>query len=159
MNYLDIQTLIALDGQPNTKQMQLWVDAALVGYAKDAEIVIRIVDEIESAQLNQEYRHKSGATNILSFPFELPPGMNSLDVGGLQEVLGDLVICSPILVKEAQEQGKSLQDHWAHIIIHGVLHLLGYDHVEDNEAEVMEAMEIAILKTLNIGNPYNEASL
>ncbi|MCK9635020.1 MAG: rRNA maturation RNase YbeY [Methylobacter tundripaludum] len=129
--------------------MQCWVDAALDGHNQDTEIVVRIVDEQESADLNEQYRHKSGPTNILSFPVDLPPGIEL-------NLLGDLVICAPVLEKEAQEQGKLLADHWAHIVVHGVLHLLGYDHIDDAEAELMENKEIAILNKLQINNPYSE---
>ncbi|MCK9619005.1 MAG: rRNA maturation RNase YbeY [Methylobacter sp.] len=129
--------------------MQLWVDTTLADYDQDTEIVVRIVDEQESAELNEQYRHKSGATNILSFPVDLPEGIEL-------DLLGDLVICAPVVEKEALEQGKTLTHHWAHIIVHGVLHLLGYDHIEDDEAELMENKEIAILNKLLIDNPYTE---
>ncbi|MGZ8237169.1 MAG: rRNA maturation RNase YbeY [Methylobacter sp.] len=129
--------------------MQLWVDTTLADYDQDTEIVVRIVDEQESAELNEQYRHKSGPTNILSFPVDLPEGIEL-------DLLGDLVICAPVVEKEALEQGKTLTHHWAHIIVHGVLHLLGYDHIEDDEAELMENKEIAILNKLQIDNPYTE---
>ena len=111
---------------------------------------MRIVDEQESAELNEQYRHKSGPTNILSFPVDLPEGIEL-------NLLGDLVICAPVLEKEALEQEKLLAHHWAHIIVHGVLHLLGYDHIDETQAELMENKEIAILNKLNINNPYREA--
>ena len=150
MNQIEIQTVFESEGQPDQQQIQLWVDAALDGYDQDTEIVVRIVDEQESAELNEQYRHKSGPTNILSFPVDLPEGIDL-------DLLGDLVICAPVLEKEALEQGKPLAHHWAHIIVHGVLHLLGYDHIGDDEAELMEAKEITILNTLHINNPYTEA--
>ncbi|MDD1625774.1 MAG: rRNA maturation RNase YbeY, partial [Methylococcaceae bacterium] len=103
--------------------------------------------EQESAELNEQYRHKQGPTNILSFPVEVPFGIEL-------NLLGDLVVCAPVLEKEALEQHKALTDHWAHIIVHGVLHLLGYDHIDDKEAELMENKEITILNKLNIKNPY-----
>ena len=108
---------------------------------------MRIVDEQESAELNEQYRHKQGPTNILSFPVEVPDGIEL-------NLLGDLVVCAPILEKEALEQHKALADHWAHIIVHGVLHLLGYDHIDETEAELMENKEITILNKLTIKNPY-----
>lgn len=149
MNHLDIQVVFASQGQPDPQQLQLWVDTALDGINKDTEIVIRIVDEQESAELNGCYRHKQGPTNILSFPFEMP------DIDGFESnLLGDLVVCAPVLAHEAAQQGKNLTDHWAHIIIHGVLHLLGYDHIGDSDAEEMENLEIAILNKLTIPNPY-----
>lgn len=150
MNQLDVQTVFASAGQPEQQHIQHWVDAALDGIDRDTEIVIRIVDEQESASLNGQYRHKHGPTNILSFPFEMPA------IEGLElNLLGDLVVCAPVLEKEAREQNKSLADHWAHIIVHGVLHLLGYDHIDETEAEIMESKETAILQTLNITNPYH----
>ena len=149
MNYIDIQTPFESAGQPDQQQIQLWVDAALDDYDQDTEIVVRIVDEQESAELNEQYRHKSGPTNILSFPVDLPEGVEL-------DLLGDLVICAPVVEKEALEQNKLLAHHWAHIIVHGVLHLLGYDHIDDNEAELMESKEIAILNKLHINNPYTE---
>ena len=147
MNLIEIQTVYQSDGQPDEEHIQRWVDAALADFPSDTEIVVRIVDEQESAELNEQYRHKSGPTNILSFPVDLPDGIEL-------DLLGDLVICAPVLEKEALEQHKALADHWAHIIIHGVLHLLGYDHIDETEAELMENKEISILNTLTIPNPY-----
>jgi len=149
MNHLDIQIASPAPILPNGQQFQEWVDATLHDYPKDTEIVIRVVDEQESATLNGQYRHKQGATNILSFPFTAP------EIPGLElNLLGDLVICAPVLQREADEQHKNLFDHWAHIVIHGILHLLGYDHISDDDAELMETKEIAILQQLNIQNPY-----
>ncbi len=147
MNKIEVQVVFSSPGQPNSKQIQSWVDAALQDYGKDTEIVIRIVDVNESAQLNKQYRHKQGPTNILSFPANLPEhiGLN---------LLGDLVACAPVIEREAIEQHKQLSHHWAHIIVHGVLHLLGYDHTDEDEAEIMENKEINILRTLNLSNPY-----
>ena len=147
MNFVEIQTIYLSQGQPTEAQIQLWVDTALTDYPDDTEIVIRIVDEKESTELNETYRLKSGPTNILSFPVEIPEEIEL-------NLLGDLVICAPVLEKEALDQNKALQDHWAHIVIHGVLHLLGYDHIEDDEAELMETKEITILSHLGIKNPY-----
>ena len=147
MNLIEIQTIYKSNGQPVQEQIQRWVDAALEGFNQDTEIVVRIVDEQESAELNEQYRHKPGPTNILSFPVDVPDGIEL-------NLLGDLVICAPVLEKEAVEQHKPLTDHWAHIIVHGVLHLLGYDHIDDDEAELMESKEITILNKLTIKNPY-----
>lgn len=149
MNQIDIQRIFESEGQPDAAQIQVWVDAALADVNQDTEIVIRIVDEAESAQLNEQYRHKKGPTNILSFPFEVPDGIEL-------NLLGDLVICAPVVTREASEQHKLLAHHWAHMVVHGVLHLLGYDHIDDDEAEQMEGKEIEILKKLNINNPYIE---
>ncbi|MGZ4998238.1 MAG: rRNA maturation RNase YbeY, partial [Methylobacter sp.] len=137
MNQIEVQAVFNSAGQPDQQQIQLWVDTALADYDQDTEIVVRIVDEQESAELNEQYRHKSGPTNILSFPVDVPEGIEL-------DLLGDLVICAPVVEKEALEQGKILDHHWAHIIVHGVLHLLGYDHINDDEAELMENKEIAI---------------
>lgn len=151
MNHIEIQTVFESKGQPDQQQIQLWVDTALDDYGQDTEIVVRIVDEQESAELNEQYRHKSGPTNILSFPADLPEGIEL-------DLLGDLVICAPVIEKEALEQNKILAHHWAHIIVHGVLHLLGYDHIDEMEAELMENKEIAILDKLRINNPYIEVN-
>jgi probable rRNA maturation factor len=151
MNSIEIQTIFESAGQPSAAQIQLWIDTALEEVNQDTEIVVRIVDEQESAELNEQYRHKKGATNILSFPVEIPEGID-IDLN----LLGDLVICAPVLEQEAQQQSKNLTHHWAHIIIHGVLHLLGYDHLDDEQAEEMESKEIALLQQLNINNPYQQ---
>jgi probable rRNA maturation factor len=150
MNHVEIQVLSDALGLPDEQQIQQWIDAALEGQERDTEIVVRIVNVHESAQLNKQYRHKPGPTNILSFPADIPDGI------GLN-LLGDLVVCAPVLEREALEQNKPLDHHWAHIIIHGTLHLLGYDHLEEGEAEIMEDKEINILQKLNIPNPYFEA--
>jgi len=151
MNSVEIQTIFESAGQPSEAQIQLWVDTALEEFEQDTEIVVRIVDESESAELNEQYRHKQGPTNILSFPVEIPEGIDL-------NLLGDLVICAPVLAKEAQQQNKLLAHHWAHIIMHGVLHLLGYDHLDDEQAEEMESKEIALLQQLNIPNPYQQVA-
>jgi len=112
------------------------------------ELSIRVVDESESAQLNQQYRHKPGPTNILSFPCE------SFQDTGI-DLLGDLAICAPLVRREAREQNKTEQAHWAHLTVHGVLHLSGYDHLEPAQAEHMEALEIRILESLGYADPYH----
>ncbi|ASF45123.1 rRNA maturation RNase YbeY [Methylovulum psychrotolerans] len=149
MNWLDVQRVFASDGQPDDASLQRWVDTALAALNEDTEIVVRIVGIEESAELNSYYRAKQGPTNILSFPFEAP------DIDGFESaLLGDLVVCAPVLAAEAEQQGKPLLDHWAHIIIHGVLHLLGYDHIDEADAEEMESKEIVFLQQLTIRNPY-----
>jgi probable rRNA maturation factor len=150
-----IQRVFKSPGQPDRRQIVKWIDTALEESGQSYACVIRIVDGPESAKLNAQYRHKQGPTNVLSFPFEWPEG---LDISTSEEgaLLGDLVICAPVVEREALEQNKRLSDHWAHMIIHGLLHLLGYDHIEENEAEAMETKEIAILKQLQIENPYIE---
>jgi len=147
---LELQRLSRVDDEPTAAQFELWVETVLDDQVSDIELVIRIVDEPESAALNEQYRHKVGPTNVLSFPVELPEGVET-------PLLGDLVICAPVVVREAQEQNKLVEDHWAHLVIHGVLHLLGFDHIEDQQAEQMEAEEIFVLKKLSINNPYQEA--
>ena len=147
MSCLDIQCIYQKQGLPTDVQFKEWVDAALSDENQDCECVIRIVDETESAILNQQYRQKPGPTNILSFIFEAP---ENIDL----QLLGDLVICAPVVIREAQQQNKKIHDHWAHITIHGTLHLQGYDHQGEKEAEDMETREIAILKKLNMANPY-----
>ncbi len=113
----------------------------------DAEVSIRITDEDEIQTLNKDYRQKDKPTNVLSFPADIPDFIDSA-------LLGDLVICAPIVVKEAKEQDKTLTAHWAHMVIHGTLHLLGYDHIDDDEAEVMESLEVQLLKLLGFSSPY-----
>ena len=151
MNTLDIQIATEYRDYPSEQQFQLWVDTVLKDANADSEIVIRLIDNEESAELNQQYRHKVGPTNILSFPFEAPEGIE-------MDLLGDLAVCAPLIAEEARQQGKPLLHHWAHITIHGVLHLLGYDHIENGEADEMETLEIALLSQLNIPNPYQEES-
>lgn len=116
-------------------------------HRENIEVSIRIVDESESAELNQRYRNKKGPTNVLSFPVDLPESLNL-------PLLGDLVLCAPVVTQEAQEQGKTELAHWAHMVIHGTLHLLGYDHQADEDARVMESCEISIMKKLGFANPY-----
>lgn len=147
MSHLDIQRISKSEGLPTNEQFKAWVDAALSEENQGCVCVIRIVDESESAALNQQYRQKSGPTNILSFAFAAPENI------GLN-LLGDLVICADVVEREAQQQNKAIHDHWAHITIHGILHLQGYDHIKEHEAEHMEAQEITILHTLNLNNPY-----
>ena len=136
-------------GLPAPTSFQRWVEAALRGAKrrKPGELAIRIVDTDEGRALNRDYRGKDYATNVLSFPAELPPGV-------ALPLIGDLAICAPVVLREAAEQGKLARDHWAHLTIHGVLHLLGHDHVEDAEAEAMEALETRILAGLGIADPY-----
>ncbi len=137
---------------PTLQQFQTWLNAALVDRSSATEITVRIVDEAESAKLNETFRHKNGPTNILSFPAELPTEID-------HTALGDLVICAPIVNQEAQQQGKTVNAHWAHITIHGALHLCGYDHQTEPEAQTMEQLEIKLLNQLGFTNPYILASV
>lgn len=133
---------------PNEADIQRWVSTVLQAEKrKQAELTVRIVDEAESAELNEQYRHKSGPTNVLSFPFECPPEVEL-------NLLGDLVISAPVVQREAKEQGKQETAHWAHMVVHGTLHLLGYDHLQQDEAEAMERREISIMEELGYTNPY-----
>jgi len=152
MNTLEIQNESESLFIPKKKQFKHWLDAVLKNDNQDSEIVIRIVDEVEMIQFNEQYRNKKGSTNILSFPFEIPDGVKS-------ELLGDLLVCAPVVEREAGQQNKKLEQHWAHLIIHGILHLLGYNHIVDVEAEEMEALEINILSTIGINNPYQETKI
>ena len=148
---IDVQYACESDkGLPATDDFQRWADAALRGDS-NAEVVIRIVDEDESRELNHHYRGKDKSTNVLSFPMELPEEL-AAEVD--ENMLGDLIICAPVVAHEAQEQHKILQHHWAHMVIHGMLHLQGYDHIEADEAEEMESLEIKLLQQLGIDNPY-----
>lgn len=150
---LDIQRACTAGTQPSDEDFRLWAGAALAAAGEDrpCEISIRLVDAEESQGLNREYRGKDKPTNVLSFPSDLPDFV----LEQLSELpLGDLVICVPVMAQEAQEQGKPETHHWAHLTIHGVLHLLGYDHIEEADASDMEALEVAVLATLGIGNPY-----
>lgn len=149
MNIVDIQIESQSKQLPSTDQFQAWVDTVLVHDDEDSDVVIRIVDEAEMIQFNQQYRQKEGTTNILSFPFDVPDEVES-------SLLGDLLVCAPVIEKEALLQNKKLAHHWSHMIIHGVLHLLGYDHINDDEAQEMEALEIKMLSTIDIANPYQE---
>lgn len=157
---VDVQKIVSDIDLPSDEQLTQWVSVAL-NYTQQLDklkipvtLTIRIVDEIEGSTLNATWRQRQGATNVLSFPFEYPPGI-AVDSPELTHyLLGDLVICAPVVEREAREQEKTLFSHWAHLVIHGVLHLLGYDHLSDEEAQFMEALEIRILATLNYPNPY-----
>ena len=144
---LDLQIACENDNLPQHEQLQSWVTAVLAKYKKPFELTIRIVDNKESQQLNNQYRGKDKPTNVLSFPFEVPEGIEL-------DLIGDLVICAAIVEQEAKEQNKQLTAHWAHMVIHGCLHLLGYDHINDDEALEMESLEIDILAQLGFNNPY-----
>lgn len=142
---VDIQRESA-EPAPDDEDLSRAVAAALAGRRDQAELCLRLVDEAESAALNHRYRGRSGPTNVLSFPCDavLPDC----------HLLGDLVICAPLVVRQAREQGKAAGDHWAHLVVHGVLHLLGYDHVDDADADIMEDDERAVLAGLGIADPY-----
>lgn len=151
---IDLQWAIKEQSCPTLDQCKKWVTAALIGEQRliETELSIRIVDKEESQTLNKDFRGIDKPTNVLSFPFENPPGL--ADLGEVLPYIGDLVICTDIVLKEAQEQGKTIEEHWAHMIIHGTLHLQGYDHIEEQEANEMESLEIEILESFGFQNPY-----
>jgi len=132
---------------PAKASLARYAEAAIAPGHSGAGLVIRIVDDAESRALNRQFRGIDEPTNVLSFPFEAPPRVRSKHIG-------DLVVCAPVVEREAAEQGKPLEAHWAHMVVHGVLHLLGYDHQTDADAEAMEGLEIAILGRLGFPNPY-----
>ncbi|ACA32269.1 rRNA maturation RNase YbeY [Histophilus somni] len=132
---------------PSVEQIQLWANAAIRAENSQPEMTVRIVDEEESHHLNLTYRGKDKPTNVLSFPFECPDEIEL-------PLIGDLVICRQVVEREATEQEKPLMAHWAHMIVHGSLHLLGYDHIEDDEAEEMERLETEIMLSLGFTDPY-----
>ncbi len=132
---------------PDENQLKLWVKAALKGLKENAVLTIRIVDEDEGTQLNERWRKSQGPTNVLSFSHEGEPEI-------APDLLGDIVVCAPVVAKEAKEQNKDIDAHWAHMVIHGVLHLNGFDHIKPEDADTMENLEIKILEELNYNNPY-----
>ncbi|CCQ09688.1 Metal-dependent hydrolase YbeY, involved in rRNA and/or ribosome maturation and assembly [Pseudoalteromonas luteoviolacea B = ATCC 29581] len=146
---LDLQIACEFENLPTAEQFTLWAEKALVNYCSDAEMTIRIATVEESQQLNLDYRGKDKPTNVLSFPFEAPPGIEL-------PLLGDLIICPDVVKREADEQEKTFHDHFAHMVIHGCLHLLGFDHINDTDALEMETIEKEILADLGISDPYRD---
>ncbi len=138
-NYQDI---------PSRFELNRWATLCLGRFKKQAEVTIRFISSDEMQSLNKQFRHKDKPTNVLSFPSELPDELNE---GGF---LGDILICCDVIKAEANEQGKKVSEHYAHLLIHGLLHLLGYDHIIEKDAAIMESLEIDLLKQLNIKNPY-----
>lgn len=147
MSCIDISYGLPRAGLPAARTLRTYAEAALAGRREDGELSVRIVDADEGRALNRDYRNKDYATNVLSFPAELPPGVPL-------PILGDLVLCAPVIAREAEEQGKPLKHHYAHMLVHGVLHLLGHDHMDEDEAEAMEAIEREALAGLGIPDPY-----
>jgi len=148
---LDVQYAVSDDDcePPSTELIRSWVEAVLDDLFAEAELTVRIVSIDEIQDLNHRYRQQDKPTNVLSFPFEK---MDGVDL----PLLGDVVICAAVVAEEARQQHKPVQDHWAHMVVHGVLHLLGYDHIEAVDAEVMEALELKILQGLGVSDPYEE---
>lgn len=150
---VDIQVATRATQIPSGQQFRRWLSAALAsadsrGMGDELELTVRLVDAEESQALNRQYRQKDKPTNVLSFPSNLPAELQI-------PLLGDLVICAPVVEEEARAQGKPLEAHWAHMTVHGALHLLGYDHIEDHQAQIMEGLETQILTGLNYAAPYD----
>ena len=146
--FVDLQVATEnIEGLPTEEQIVQWATAAVQPEGDEVEMTVRIVDEAESHELNLTYRGKDRPTNVLSFPFECPDEVEL-------PLLGDLVICRQVVEREAAEQEKPLMAHWAHMVVHGCLHLLGYDHIEDDEAEEMESLETQIMQGLGFDDPY-----
>ena len=143
---VDVQRVYEGD-VPDDATLSAWATLALSELEQDCELSIRLVDEAESTTLNAAYRGKNKPTNVLSFPFDASIDMTPM-------LLGDLVICAPVVAREAESQKKPLAHHWAHMVVHGCLHLLGYDHIDDDEALEMEGLETRILQSLSIPDPY-----
>ena len=145
---LEVQYASQCSRLPTKNAIADWARATLENSdGGTAQLNVRVVDETESAELNKRYRKKDGPTNVLSFPFESPPGIET-------DILGDVVICAPVVEREAGEQGKQRDAHWAHMVVHGIMHLQGYDHIEKKDARRMESMETRILKKLGFDDPY-----
>jgi len=154
---LDVSVSYALPraGLPAATSFRRWVAAALAGRIREADLAVRLVDAKEGRALNRHYRGKDYATNVLSFPADIADGVK-LPKGVKMPLLGDLVLCAPVIAREAREQKKPLAAHYAHLAVHGTLHLLGWDHEDVREAECMEALEREILAGLGIADPYEE---
>lgn len=158
--HLDLQQVVVSDTIPDRDTIKNWIKTVLFEEAVQSgkslncdgemlqyELTVRIVDKDEIRSLNKTYRHIDKFTNVLSFPFEMPPQIQL-------PLLGDVIICHDVVVEESHQQCKTIEQHWAHMVVHGVLHLMGYDHIDAAEAKLMESLEIRILDKLNISNPY-----
>ncbi|MCL1142006.1 rRNA maturation RNase YbeY [Shewanella gaetbuli] len=146
---LDLQIAVESQSLPSQSQFETWVSTAIGKSMPEVELTIRLVEALESQQLNHTYRGKDKPTNVLSFPFEAPAEIEL-------PLIGDLIICVEVVEKEAQDQHKPIEAHWAHMVIHGCLHLLGYDHIIEDEAEEMESLETQLLQHLGFSDPYKE---
>lgn len=147
--HIDLQNACSITPPVNEETLCQWAELPLSSHLKAAELTLRLVEAEEITELNRLYRKQDKATNVLAFPATIPDNIE-LDV----PLLGDVIICPAILEKESKELDRSLEAHWAHIVIHGVLHLLGYDHINDKDAEVMQGLETKLLATLGYGDPY-----
>lgn len=149
-NIVDLQVAVKGKDLPELDRVSKWIDTVLSNQELDEqELTVRIVSSEESQSLNHQYRQKDKPTNVLSFPFEAPPGIEI-------NLLGDLVICADLVEREANEQNKAVFDHWAHLVVHGTLHLLGFDHENEQEAQQMEQLEVELLAKLGIDDPYKD---
>ena len=150
---VDVDIVSADDGIPPVAAIQDWVQSALIVSrhpVADAEVSVRVVNESEMQTLNRDFRQQDRSTNVLSFPAGEIAGLPA----DARQLLGDIIVCAPVIAREAAEQGKKLSDHWAHMVVHGTLHLLGHDHQSDEQAAVMEALEKQVLERHGIRNPY-----
>jgi probable rRNA maturation factor len=146
---VEVQVAVTAAGVPDAATIRDWVRRALPEEHRDAELTVRIVDAAEITSLNRDYRGKDAATNVLSFPYQAMPGVDTA-------LLGDIVICAPVVAEESVTRHRPLQAHWAHMVVHGVLHLLGYDHHDDADARRMEARERELLAGLGFDDPYRD---
>jgi probable rRNA maturation factor len=145
---LHVQNVSQQKSVPKRNEIAGWARAALKGFEREqVELGVRIVDVPESAELNLRYRDKPGPTNVLSFPFENPPGVETA-------ILGDLVICAPVVTREANAQHKAKTGYWAHMVVHGIMHLRGFDHQNERDANIMQGMETQVLQSLGFSDPY-----
>ena len=146
---LDLQVVTRFPGVPHYSQLESWVSTALQGRGETA-VTIRVVDEAQSSELNKRFRGKPGPTNVLSFAADVHEAVSD-------PLLGDIVICAPLVSREAQEQGINLMAHWAHLTVHGVLHLLGHDHQNEEQARQMEREEVCLLARIGYPDPYQSS--
>lgn len=151
MYHIHIQYAAEQSAAPDESLIRHWAEQALAGNVEETEVTIRIVEVDEMTALNEKYRNKTGPTNVLSFPADIPPSLEHEF-----SILGDIVICADVVNKEAVAQHKKAESHWAHMVVHGIYHLLGYDHEKDDEAEVMESLEIRTLQKMGFENPYED---
>jgi len=150
---VEIQRELVFDGIPDDAELTRFAELA-IAQPEAAEICLRIVDEAEGRALNLRWRGKDYATNVLSFAGRAPPGVPE---GAVPELFGDIVLCAPVIAREAAAQRKPIAAHWAHLVIHGVLHLRGFDHIEAQGARRMEALECELLGSIGVANPYHVA--
>lgn len=150
MSPIDVQVACETKAHPSSSQLRKWASHTLeMQQCKDYSLSIRLVDKAESQDLNSRYRQKDKPTNVLSFPLDAPPGVQI-------PMLGDIILCSDVINEEAKAQEKPADAHWAHMVVHGILHLLGFDHIHDSDALIMEQREIEILDSLRFADPYGD---